>query len=225
MRKCAECGKPLAGRPNKLYCSTRCANLKYARDSQAKYQPKEKVSIECRTCSAPFTGHRGYKYCSPACREKARAEQALRAMANHKIRRAIAAEKPVRTMLSPSSEKPGDGYLGIELHPQFQRRGWVRDFYVYGWYHPLQPGLPFYVGQGSGSRAWEVHGEGWSKQFCEMARHPEMRVRVYRDNLTREGALLVESVLVKLLLDMGAPLLNQAEPMRRQETPPLEFEG
>jgi excisionase family DNA binding protein len=92
--------------------------------------------------------------------------------------------------------------------------------------------LPFYVGQGVGSRAWDKHtvsnweyAAGEQKAFCEHFRTNETKVIIYRDNLTPEGSLLVESVLKNVFQSLDANLTNQAECMKRQERPPLELTG
>ncbi len=90
--------------------------------------------------------------------------------------------------------------------------------YVYGWH---QPGgdLPFYIGKGFGNRAWEKHKIG----FCRYFRDANTIIKVYRDNLTEEGAFLIESVLTSVFESMGAFLTHQVEPLKRQECGPLEL--
>lgn len=56
---------------------------------------------------------------------------------------------------------------------------------------------------------------------CQQERTESTRVVICRDNLTREGALLVESVLENLFRSMGAILTNQSETLKRQEQLPL----
>lgn len=67
-------------------------------------------------------------------------------------------------------------------------------FYVYAWFQ-AGSAMPFYVGKGSGSRAWR-------KERGDAA------VRLLREGLTEEQALLVEGVLIDVLWDVGAPLIN-----------------
>lgn len=103
-------------------------------------------------------------------------------------------------------------------------------YYVYGWYNPGE-NLPFYVGEGTGNRAWKVHKKTHQKitcttaekAFCEYFRSKDTKVVIYRDNLTREGSLLCESLLSSVFKNMGAVLLHQREPMKRQEQFPLEI--
>jgi hypothetical protein len=79
-------------------------------------------------------------------------------------------------------------------------------YYVYGWYR-AQEFLPFYIGKGVRHRAW---------------RNADVNtIRIFRDQLTEEGALLIESVLIDLFMSMGAKLINQARGMRRYENGPL----
>jgi len=83
-------------------------------------------------------------------------------------------------------------------------------YYVYGWYH-LGESLPFYIGKGKGLRGYRN------------SKVP--KIRIYRDNLTSEGALLVESVLIDLFKELGADLMNKNNGMSRQEKNPLEMKS
>lgn len=85
----------------------------------------------------------------------------------------------------------------------------IKNFYVYGWYRPGEQ-LPFYIGKGHNSRAWRKHDlEG------------DVEVRIYRHDLTEEGAFLVEDVLIVTFVGLGAKLLNKRRSRVRQEKPPL----
>jgi hypothetical protein len=75
-----------------------------------------------------------------------------------------------------------------------------RFHYVYGWYEE-GASLPFYIGQGTGRRAWERHERdafGSINAPCEQVRSSSTRVVIYAQSLTAEGALLVEAVLIRL---------------------------
>lgn len=99
-----------------------------------------------------------------------------------------------------------------------------RGHYVYGWYQKDDP-LPFYIGMGTSGRAWarHIHGNDSSASLCELRRNSETRIVIYRDKLTSEGALLVESVLISVFRDLGAELVNQVAGLKRQEKQGLEI--
>jgi len=46
-------------------------------------------------------------------------------------------------------------------------------------------------------------------------------VHIVKDNLTNEGAMLLEASLIDLFARLGACQANQVSPLRRQEVPPL----
>ena len=98
-----------------------------------------------------------------------------------------------------------------------------RGRYVYAWLNDDSP-LPFYVGKGVGERAWRrhVHEDGrsmWCQQVRASSRN--FRVIVVRENLTNEGAMLLESSLIAFIQMSGGVVANQIDPLRRQERPPL----
>lgn len=103
-----------------------------------------------------------------------------------------------------------------------------RDFrgrYVYAWFNDCSP-LPFYVGKGTGDRAWSRHEDEHGRAaYCQTVRvaNPGFRVEVIRDNLTDEGAALVEACMITLVCKAGGTLANQREGLSRRERPPLEL--
>jgi len=81
---------------------------------------------------------------------------------------------------------------------------------------------------GAGNRAWQRHTCDGRTAYCQLLRESAstFRVKVVRDNLTDEGALLLESALISFLAtDCGCILANQSEPMRRQEKGCLTIES
>jgi len=89
--------------------------------------------------------------------------------------------------------------------------------------------LPFYIGKGVGDRAWRRHVSCDGRAaYCQLLREAAstFRVKIVRDNLTDEGALLLESSLISFLTtDCGCILANQSEPMRRRERGCLTIES
>lgn len=100
-----------------------------------------------------------------------------------------------------------------------------RGRYVYAWFSDDSP-FPFYIGKGADSRAWARHEDQDGRaMWCQTMRATAkgFRVEVIRDNLTDEGALLVESCLMAFTRLLGGVLANQADGLSRQEKPPLEL--
>jgi hypothetical protein len=96
---------------------------------------------------------------------------------------------------------------------------------VYGWFIKGHE-LPFYIGKGYGERVLRTHMNGDRKAPCERVRQAaggDFVAVVFKDNLTEEGALLAESLLINVFKSMGALLSNVSEPLKRQELPPLFF--
>lgn len=85
-----------------------------------------------------------------------------------------------------------------------------KDCYVYGWYREGSK-LPFYVGKGTGQRAWR-----YGKLQAGVT------VKIFRDSLTDEGAILVEAVLIQVFLSLGAALHNKTTGSRRRQPGLLE---
>jgi hypothetical protein len=97
-----------------------------------------------------------------------------------------------------------------------------RGRYVYAWFNNDSP-FPFYVGKGVGGRGWMRHMHKGQSAFCNRLRSSSSGFRVYvvRDNMTNEGAMLLEAALIDLFSALGGCAGNQVSPLRRQEVPPL----
>jgi hypothetical protein len=102
------------------------------------------------------------------------------------------------------------------------------DYYVYAWYKDNEV-LPFYIGRGMGNRAWETHKTNGGRSFCEKIRKSvkDFKVSIIRDRLTKNGAILCEQVLTKLIQDSGAFLLTNQTfdngSAKQQPMEPLEI--
>lgn len=61
--------------------------------------------------------------------------------------------------------------------------------------------------------------------WCQTVRATSagFRVEVLRDNLTSEGAMLLESCLIAFVKLLGGILANQNDGLSRQERPPLDL--
>jgi len=108
-----------------------------------------------------------------------------------------------------------------------ESRSRFRGRYVYAWFSEDSP-LPFYIGKGTGKRAWERHEDSdgramWCQTFRATAKG--FRAEVIRDNLTDEGALLLESCLIAFTKLLGGLLCNQIDGISRQERPPLDLDS
>lgn len=91
--------------------------------------------------------------------------------------------------------------------------------YVYGWYES-QETLPFYIGEGINNRAWEIHtnkdGRLSACEYVKQTQIKNLKIVIYRDSLTKEGARLCESLLVSIFTQLGALLTNQKESLKRK---------
>jgi hypothetical protein len=106
--------------------------------------------------------------------------------------------------------------------------------YVYAWFKG-DDALPFYVGRGVDFRAWARHNRSTNcdsggkseAAWCQTVRASAERFRVVivRENLTEEGAILLESSLIAFVGICGGILTNQIEGTKRQEIPPLTLDG
>lgn len=70
------------------------------------------------------------------------------------------------------------------------------DFYVYAWYGDHW--LPYYIGKGSGKRAWRNEGA-----------KGRLLVKIIAKGLTNEAALNLEKETIELFRSQGANLVNQ----------------
>lgn len=209
---CGQCGeKFLQKHFGEKYCSYNCAEAvanekgRQARLKKLKKQsPHEEIEPTpllcpfCNTYFIPKSIHQ--QYCSTKCRSKSESRRQ--------------AEKRLMEKPAPILPRPAIGGRPVKEYP--------RGRYVYGWYHPKLLDIPFYIGQGVYNRAWTKHTlDDGTEAPCETVRTKSTVVKIYRDNLTLEGALLLESVLVDLFRSMGAVLYNQSETLKRRERPPL----
>ncbi len=210
-KKCDVCAEEYQGVSNQRFCGGKCrAEFNTARALAAKARRNESKRPEdlvkkCRVCGQEFEVRVRRVYCSRGCQEIGY----IQYMPSYQ-------KKP-----EPETTLDTEELESVVAH---QER--PRGRYVYGWCHP-QLDLPFYVGSGAGNRAWVVHKKilpgSVGRAFCEQYRTKDTRVVIYRDNLTLEGALLVESVLISLFKSMGAAETNNKDPLKRQEEPPLEM--
>ena len=123
-------------------------------------------------------------------------------------------EKQVRPKSQPESEA-----LPVSNLPKGR--------YVYAWFKDGEI-LPFYIGKGADRRAWQRHTIGGRTAYCQRLRDSAstFQVKIIKDNLTDEGASLVESVLMSFLVDTcGVILSNQSEPVIRRAQGCLTIES
>jgi hypothetical protein len=93
----------------------------------------------------------------------------------------------------------------------------TRGHYVYAW---LDDGAVFYIGRGTGIRYKENHKAKGGLAYCELWKRrigDRFSIVIVQDNLTDEGATLVEQVLIKLI----RPACNHTVSSGRKDRPPL----
>ena len=186
------------------YCSKSC-QFKFVEDKRQERirngaTEVGKTKKSCCICGTEFVQKCGtHKYCSDDCRAAGISEAIARQRVKRKKHTVQPADELTATIVNRPKKLP-------------------RGNYVYGWYN-FDAHLPFYVGMGTGSRAWDNHQES-----CENRRTSRTRIVVYRTNLTEEGARLIESVLILVFLRLGAELTNQAITYQnKRDKPPLEI--
>lgn len=196
-RECKRCGAKFFGKGNKKYCRNQC-RLEDVQDS-LNVTGRTK---NCLVCGVEFTTNRTLMVC---CSRKCAAKRG-----NDRLQEIRSAKIKIKTVAA-----------NVKDYTQPPRLVRPRSSYVYGWYDP-KCDLPFYIGKGVGDRAWVKHLAGdKTEAVCERFRTDSTRVVIFRDNLTDEGATLVESVLINVFRSLGAPLMNDKEPTSRLEIPPL----
>lgn len=191
---------------SKICCSRKCANIRLkAAQNKGKQedQKKEAVEKQCPTCNNKFVVKKQQIYCSPNCRPL-----------SNRVR-----SKPPIKLTRPKRTKK---HVELRL-PKPKRR--AIGYYVYGW-RIKGESLPFYVGKGIGKRAWLVHNLSKNREAaCQYIRSTigssNVEVIIYRDNLTKVGAIFAESVLIDTFNKSGALLTNQHPGTRRKLNPPF----
>lgn len=240
--RCLVCGNKFEGQKGRKYCGQACGKLAQLEKLKQQTERRKLASQEnaksvfskvCKICNVQFeTNKLSRVYCGQACREQGAMQSFARSAEKHK-------KPPVvhtRVCLNCSTEFTtnngtkrycSEECRGTKSIPTYRSiaslRGdsksiQLRGYYVYGWYDKNEE-LPFYIGKGTGARAWDAH-EGL---VCGRYKSSEVTVVIYRTRLTSEGALLLESVLMDVFRSLGAFLRNQTEGMNRVEVPPLEI--
>jgi hypothetical protein len=180
----------------------------------------------CLMCGRRFLKkHPNHKYCHWQCSSAA---GKARRMTDLETAIAVSEERKANVDISGFRKKELPSYeseKGQDVSDVVRRI--PRGRYVYAWFND-QSLLPFYIGKGVDDRAWKRHvrSDSVTSQFCQQIRASSsgFRVEIIRDNLTNEGAMLIESTLIAFASACGALLANQVDPLCRQERPPLELQ-
>lgn len=160
-----------------------------------RYVYKQNIKHNCFVCGKVYRAYwEKQKYCGKRCNRQASIER-------HRADRVgyapIYGAETICT--KPNNRKSITDY------------GW----YTYGWYYNGSD-LPYYIGYGCNNRAHDKH--------VGVCKTKDTVVKIFRNGLTREGAMLIESVLIDLFRSLGASLRNSGEPLRRKEVLPLTLE-
>lgn len=86
----------------------------------------------------------------------------------------------------------------------------MRRYYVYIHWR-LSDDLPFYVGKGSGCRAWEVTGKARNPYWHRVANKHGYRITILFDNLTEHQAFELEKIAIRTFRHMQYPLTNLSD--------------
>lgn len=214
-KECKFCCRNVLMRARQIYCSVECG-IKARNKRHNLPNPLIKES-NCKSCGKIVTMRPRQLFCSSSCcysyhkKNKCKNENSNKS----KIRLlTLVCKKCGKQFVSKTGKLL---YCSDQCRLGRDRHTVPKEYYVYGWYKNSNSNLPFYIGKGIGYRAWEKH-DGIPEHF----RTSEMIVKIYRDRLTNEGALLCESLLYDVFTSIGACLMNGSNLMKRQEIPPLE---
>lgn len=137
----------------------------------------------CKRCGAQFEMTAAIKlYCSKACQK---ADHKERGPKMHRLCCDVCGDQ----FLGQIHRKRCDSCKGRHL----------RGYYVYAW---LDAGQLFYIGMALGSRGYGIHRVSGKLAPCELRRRSigdRFKVAIVRDNLTEEGARLIEATLINFL--------------------------
>lgn len=182
---------------------------------------------QCALCGRTFLRkHPAHKYCHWQCQTTA--NRAKREHDAHYAEAIVAERKERVEVISFLQQLQPDTPDAAEPDSCGDGGALPRGRYVYAWFNDDSP-LPFYIGKGVDDRAWRrhVHSNDGRSQLCQQVRCSSagFRVEIVRDNMTNEGAMLVESALIRFVACCGGLLTNQVDPLCRKELPPLELES
>ena len=102
----------------------------------------------------------------------------------------------------------------IKRHTHRRNRPIPQMHYVYAWFKNDEI-LPFYIGKGTGCRAWDRHIDSTTGKDCtceRIARSAEvLRIKIIKDGLLDTEATLLEWTLIHFLVGTcGVPMANRS---------------
>lgn len=179
---------------------------------------------KCAVCGSDFVARSPNAIlCSPACR-KQRMEESLIKCAEKKAQAREEREFARRVaQLAKVGGSTSTGSIVYHVRDWATMKPYVScGHYVYGWYEP-GAAFPFYIGAGSGSRAWARHlNSDGTAADCEKRRDSSTHIIILRDRLTAEGAAFAESLLIGVYARMNR-LENVLPGVKSQPPRPWEF--
>lgn len=231
---CKRCGRVFECKiVHQVFCSSRCSSV-YWKESFGKSNSLP-ITIKCKHCDKEFikkSSKINQVFCSKACCNAFWKEKKITdytktftscvrscrfcgnefqaTQANHFF---CSEQCRLESYKYPNATEDEDiVQLKNSKHP--------RGRYVYAWFKEDEL-FPFYIGKGVGDRAWKYHKVGDRPAFCQSVKSSakSFRCEIVRDNLTAEGSLLVEAVLMDFVIKCTSKsvLTNQTESMKRQE--------
>lgn len=133
---------------------------------------------------------------------------------------ALAAEEKAKVDDALAAQRREWAMKGVRNRKGYRERPKISGTCVYLWLDKTTKEV-IYVGKGLRNRAWQPHTHNAA---CEHARErlgTRFTVEIVADNLTNEGAMLLEGNLIRTLKTLGHPLTNKNRGMQRAAVSPL----
>lgn len=192
-KKCKQCGSDIKDKVRRSYCSEICLRSFYTERGWNVPPPVKNKLVRTNGL---------YKLTCKICNKTFRHEYPSK-----KYCEECQGTQEVKSRLKPTAPENKMNNYTYRKNPTGR--------YVYGWW-VLGEKLPFYIGRGTGRRAWTRHRVGndiWRNARCQeiinQVGKNNIVVRIIKDGLSMEGSVVIESVLIKVMRMVGAKLANR----------------